>query len=284
MIQCIIRLPIDKIKNISFTKINITFTQKLVILNIKYFLILFLILNTEFIYANEAKVVHVFVALCDNKNQGIVPVPEKLGNGEDLENNLYWGARYGVKSFYKSEKDWKLIHSSLNINEFILERVVFWNHKKKTYLVADAYKGSKIKKSIENLILSVKQIHIDSVQVYNPFFKKEILLQLAANADLLAFVGHNGLMDFTVDLPFKRVENKKSIPIILLACYSKSYFSNQFKSNEIDPILWTNGLMAPEAYVLNAGLSSWLDNKNFTPFSSKHLFMKDSQSFFALSL
>ncbi|HMW08704.1 MAG TPA: hypothetical protein PK079_25825 [Leptospiraceae bacterium] len=254
------------------------------ILNIKYFLILFLILNTEFIYANEAKVVHVFVALCDNKNQGIVPVPEKLGNGEDLENNLYWGARYGVKSFYKSEKDWKLIHSSLNINEFILERVVFWNHKKKTYLVADAYKGSKIKKSIENLILSVKQIHIDSVQVYNPFFKKEILLQLAANADLLAFVGHNGLMDFTVDLPFKRVENKKSIPIILLACYSKSYFSNQFKSNEIDPILWTNGLMAPEAYVLNAGLSSWLDNKNFTPFSSKHLFMKDSQSFFALSL
>jgi len=284
LIQCIIRLPIDKIKNISFTKINITFTQKLVILNIKYFLILFLILNTEFIYANEAKVVHVFVALCDNKNQGIVPVPEKLGNGEDLENNLYWGARYGVKSFYKSEKDWKLIHSSLNINEFILERVVFWNHKKKTYLVADAYKGSKIKKSIENLILSVKQIHIDSVQVYNPFFKKEILLQLAANADLLAFVGHNGLMDFTVDLPFKRVENKKSIPIILLACYSKSYFSNQFKSNEIDPILWTNGLMAPEAYVLNAGLSSWLDNKNFTPFSSKHLFMKDSQSFFALSL
>lgn len=44
-----------------------------------------------------ARIVHVFVALADNKNQGIVPVAAKLGNGEDAEYNLYWGAAYGVK-------------------------------------------------------------------------------------------------------------------------------------------------------------------------------------------
>ncbi len=38
-------------------------------------------------------VVHVVVALCDNVNQGIVPVPEAFGNGQDLGANLYWGAR-----------------------------------------------------------------------------------------------------------------------------------------------------------------------------------------------
>ncbi|HNI90020.1 MAG TPA: hypothetical protein PKX55_17840, partial [Leptospiraceae bacterium] len=192
----------------------------------------------------------------------IVPVPEKLGNGEDLENNLYWGARYGVKSYFKTQKDWKIISSSLNLNDFILERIVFWNPTKNAYLIADAYKGSAIKKSIENLILSAKQIHLDSVLIYNPFLKKEILLQLAANADLLAFVGHNGLMDFSLELPLKKINNYKSIPIILLACYSKSYFSSQFNSSEISPILWTNGLLAPEAYVLNAGVLSWLENKN----------------------
>jgi hypothetical protein len=42
--------------------------------------------------AASVKTIHVFVALCDNKNQGIVPVPEKLGRGDDPDGNLYWGA------------------------------------------------------------------------------------------------------------------------------------------------------------------------------------------------
>ncbi len=46
------------------------------------------------------RTIHIFVALCDNKNQGIVPVPPILGNGEDPKNNLYWGALYGVKTFF----------------------------------------------------------------------------------------------------------------------------------------------------------------------------------------
>src|SRR5262245_12901887 len=33
---------------------------------------------------NTSRVIHVLVALCDNVNQGIVPVPPRLGNGEDL--------------------------------------------------------------------------------------------------------------------------------------------------------------------------------------------------------
>ena len=31
---------------------------------------------------NPGRVIHVLVALCDNENQGIVPVPASLGNGE----------------------------------------------------------------------------------------------------------------------------------------------------------------------------------------------------------
>jgi len=34
------------------------------------------------------KVVHVFVALADKKNQGIVPVPARSGDGQDPPNNL----------------------------------------------------------------------------------------------------------------------------------------------------------------------------------------------------
>ena len=41
-------------------------------------------------------VIHAFVPLCDNENQGIVPVSKSLGDGLNLRTNLYWGALYGV--------------------------------------------------------------------------------------------------------------------------------------------------------------------------------------------
>ena len=41
------------------------------------------------------------VALADNDHQGIVPVPRQLGDGDDPANNLYWGARYGVKTYFR---------------------------------------------------------------------------------------------------------------------------------------------------------------------------------------
>ena len=52
-------------------------------------------------------VIHVIVALCDNDYQGIVPVPKRIGNGDDPANNLYWGAAYGVRSFFRNAKEWE---------------------------------------------------------------------------------------------------------------------------------------------------------------------------------
>ncbi|MEM6697149.1 MAG: hypothetical protein AAF599_02045, partial [Bacteroidota bacterium] len=52
----------------------------------------------HFSLSAQTQTIHVFVALCDNVNQGIVPVPEHLGNGQDANSNLYWGAAYGVKN------------------------------------------------------------------------------------------------------------------------------------------------------------------------------------------
>src|SRR5215471_1347283 len=60
--------------------------------------------------ASEApRTVHVFVALADNRSQGIVPVAAVLGNGEDANRNLYWGSAYGVKAFFARSSDWQLV-------------------------------------------------------------------------------------------------------------------------------------------------------------------------------
>jgi hypothetical protein len=48
----------------------------------------------------KPRLIHVFVALADNQHQGIVHVPARLGNGDDPARNLYWGAAFGVRTFF----------------------------------------------------------------------------------------------------------------------------------------------------------------------------------------
>ncbi len=61
------------------------------------------VLNTDF--DSETNTIHIIVALCDNKYQGIVPVPKTIGNGQDPKNNLYWGTAYGIKTYFKRSSE-----------------------------------------------------------------------------------------------------------------------------------------------------------------------------------
>src|ERR1700759_4037689 len=83
--------------------------------------------------SQNVKTIHVFVALCDNKYQGIVPVPAKIGNGQDPELNLYWGCDNGVRTFFKKSKNWKLVKKQ-KLNDTVLERLIFKNTSKNYYL------------------------------------------------------------------------------------------------------------------------------------------------------
>jgi hypothetical protein len=49
---------------------------------------------------------------------------------------------------------------------------------------------------------------------------------------------------------------------IVLACASKSYFAPYLKNARATPLLWTTGLMAPEAYTLKAALDGWIANED----------------------
>jgi hypothetical protein len=191
------------------------------------------------------------VALCDNKNQGIVPVPAKIGNGQDPPNNLYWGCGYGVKTFFKKQNDWKLIKSIPNPETNIYERVVFKHSSTNTYLIADAYDGAFIKKTTSDLMdytagLQKKEIDVNGTK-----------LKAGGSADLICYVGHNGLMDFSLEkYPEKSDEQKRDVAIF--ACASKSYFKAPVKKSGANPLIWTTHLMCPEAYTLVATVNGWI--------------------------
>lgn len=219
----------------------------------KTLLLLFGLLLSQQLFAS--KTIHVFVALCDNENQGIVPVPPKIGNGQDPDNNLYWGCGYGVRSFLKLKtKDWIYQGKLESSNRYILERVLFKHATKDVYLLADAYDGIAIKPCIEDFLKA------SNGQEKHTIKYKEKELDFGGGSDLLAYVGHDGLMDFQVDVDFKRAPEKKK-DVIILACYSKNYFAPHIREAGANPILWTTHLMAPEAYTLKAAIDGWLNNE-----------------------
>ena len=199
------------------------------------------------------KMVYVIVALCDNVNQGIVPVAPALGNGDDPARNLYWGARFGVKTFFTASRDWQLVADLENPAPKILERLVFKHRKEDAYLVADAYRGSEIRQATADFLNAVSGNTNPTVELGG----KTYGLSRGASSHLVAYVGHDGLMDFRLSyVPKRRDEVRRDA--VILACASKNFFADALKQAGANPLLWTTNLMAPEAYVLKAAVDGWL--------------------------
>ncbi len=202
-----------------------------------------------------ARLVHVFVALADNAHQGIVPVPAALGNGDDPGRNLYWGAAYGVRTFFKKSGEWKEIAVAENPNPYVLERSVFVHEASGSYLIADGYRGREIKQAIYDFFRAAAGQEPEFGEIQPKDGGKKV--RLPAKSSLVVYVGHDGLMDFALDKTFQGVGTQKREAMVL-ACASKSYFEAGLRPTGAQPVLWTTGLMAPEAYSFKAALDGWI--------------------------
>jgi hypothetical protein len=217
--------------------------------------VLFAAMNAAWAQDSGLRTVHVFVALADNEHQGIIPVPAKLGNGEDAERNLYWGSAYGVKTFFGRSADWARISCGGKPKAEVLERCVFKHRAANVYLVADAYRGIEIRQAILDFLDSAAGDGADAITL--PETSGSVKLPIRGGANLVAYIGHDGLMDF--QLPrFPHKKNEVHRDAVVLACASKQFFAEPVRASGAYPLVWTTGLMAPEAYTLKSALDGWI--------------------------
>jgi hypothetical protein len=205
-------------------------------------------------YDTAAKVIHVLVALCDNKYQGIVPVPKSIGNGQNPGSNLYWGCGFGVRTYFKKSSHWKLVRQ-IKLNDTLMERLIFKNRSNNYYLIADAYNGKYIKDCTTNFFNYCAGTLKDTLHV------GETSIGIGGNASLIAYTGHDGLMDFTLKQAFDNNDGKKR-DAIMLACISKKYFATHLAKTKANPLLWSTGLMSPEAYTLHDAVDAYISGSD----------------------
>jgi len=180
-------------------------------------------------------------------------VSAALGNGQNINSNLYWGALYGIRTYFKKSKEWELL-AAQKAKGVILERLIFKSTEKDYYLIADAYNGRYIRQCIEDFLNGSSGNQKDTLQIEGK------TLGTGGNASLLVYVGHDGLMDFQLSGTFSNTDNKKR-DVIILACYSKRYFSPHLEKANVNPLLWTTNLMCPEAYTLHDALAGYVNGE-----------------------
>ena len=182
-------------------------------------------------------------------------MPAALGNGDDAARNLYWGATFGVKTFFKKAAEWREIATVRQPKSYILERSIFEDRTHSVFLVADAYRGIEIKQALSDFFHAAA-----GLQEREPLYSSPngaAAYKVASDSDLVVYVGHDGLMDFSLslDFPQQAASNRSAI---ILACASRSFFADLLRASGARPLLWTTGLMAPEAYTLKAALDGWI--------------------------
>jgi hypothetical protein len=184
------------------------------------------------------KKVMVFVALCDNATQGIVPVPAKIGDGNVPAQNLYWGCSDGFSGYFKASKSWKLQPSPATNDAPILERLTFKNTALDCEITAEAWRGSDIGACLQA-------------------FEKALV---AGEHQLVVFIGHNVLMDKQIAPPAQAAA--KSCDAMVLCCKSDIYFRDRLTTLKVRPLLLTQQLMYPGSFLLHDILVPWAQGKD----------------------
>ncbi len=216
------------------------------------------------------RVVHVVVALCDNLNQGIVPVPKGIGNGQNPATNLYWGAAHGVKTFFSRQEEWTLVERLPAPEPRVQERLVFRLKGQNLYMVADAWDGKEIKPAIETFLEYAAGGRPETITLTPPSTAgmsgtatrsaqasdTPSELRVGGQAGLVVYIGHNGLMDFSLD-SFPQAAGPGTRDAAVFACLSRDYFLEALQQAGARPLILTKSLMCPEAYSTHALILGW---------------------------
>ena len=217
-----------------------------------------------------------YVALCDNEHQNIAPVSKRLGDGDNPDTNLYWGAAFGYRTFFKKQRAWKhdiTIYGETKISEtLVFSRTIqpdgAWiksglEKPFKVYLVIIGYRGRYIQETVE--------------EYFNALYgEADYPLQLpdgkivhgGGKSHVVSYAGHDYIMD--LDDMGESLINKyrtgqtRAKATMSLCCYSRFHFAPGICSPNNSILLLTESLMAPEAYTAGAlydGLLKGLDQK-----------------------
>jgi len=220
------------------------------------------------IWREQLITVTVHVALCDSRLSKVANPNQ--GRGDSFRENLYWGAMYGVETFFSRQGDWKFVHADAGRDPHVLRRVVFlrraspteeWRQRGVTKpfdicLLAQAWAGpyaaDAMRAALNDGLGAKPPVVIEIGNRRIPF---------GSGSHLVGYVGYNALKDGHTILPNPNEDLPKpeARGIFYICASSADYLAIPLRQLGLYPVLLTTQHITPEAYVLH-GLTETLAN------------------------
>lgn len=193
--------------------------------------------------------VQVVVPLCHNAQ--VDCAGPRAGAPADLDQNLYWGAVFGMRRFF-DRKASKFERVSVDHDgQGLLERAIYrrsfdgavWGRVApvEVLVVFEAVHGDRIDEAVDRFW---RNATAGSSVTFDDGGRARTV-----PIDVSGYAGHNRLMDGT-RLPDSEPPATGALPSFVLACYSDAYFTDRLEAAGSEPLLMTRALIAPEAYVV----------------------------------
>ena len=146
-----------------------------------------------------------------------------------------------------------MIRQVSNTDHVILQRAIFtktFPNGAKVYLVADAYRGDSMTVCLDDYFNSLSENKKDTLIIGKD------TIGINGGADLIAFNGHNGLMD--ENTKFEKA-NSQTRPkdAVSISCASSGYFKINYLETYSYPLVHTTNLLYPGAFILEGILNEW---------------------------
>jgi len=196
--------------------------------------------------AGKPLVVEVQVALCDNTI--ITCGGRGLGDGDDLERNLYWATDGGLRGWFERRgSPWRRVSRTPGGGD-VLETVVYeqrftpsgaWLRRgvKAPFTVrvtAHAWRGRAIDGALDRFVHELYE----------------------GDAHVAAYVGHNGWMDRET-LTWPKSGGPRVRGFIAVACLTRDYLQRALSSPSRVPLLLTRDLLFAGSHALDGAIDAF---------------------------
>lgn len=217
-------------------------------------LFLFMILTLVLYTKTANKIIHIYTVLADSERQFMLNIPRENARGDELNSNYYWGSETGLACVLDKSKDWTLIYKDTS-GKLVLERRVYsYLYDEDVFIVADAYKGVDIKEALYDYTRALSGQNIDKFS-FN-FESQHYEISSGGASDLTVYFGHNILFDINFTNFPSKADDYKHFTIVY-TYYGSEYFRDAINKAEATAVLWTYGMMVPEAKTLVSVLTTW---------------------------
>jgi hypothetical protein len=226
------------------------------------------------IQAGKPMVVTVYVALCDNDSQGIVPVKnKKICKGNDPDNNLYWASSGGLFGHTRS-RHWKRLSVDENRTPDIAVRAV-WTKRLvasgllremgvkggfDVILVGLAYRGERIRQTMVDYLKAVNRDDVDALTLPDGR-----VIDAYGKSHIIGWIGHDYFMD-EPDVPSLIAETRGDSSldkgVFGLSCMSDLYFRPAIERTNVHILALNRQFTFPSAFTVLGIIGALAEGKD----------------------